>query len=53
MSFKEQVVKLQEQTTRAIGDILEQLIEFTQTLSVSELGEFPNQPNKNFEGGGE
>ncbi|XP_052181282.1 uncharacterized protein LOC127794321 [Diospyros lotus] len=47
MSFNTQVVELQEQTTRAIGDILEQLTEFTQTLSVSEPGEFPNQPNQN------
>ena len=34
--LNEQVAKFQEQTTRAIGDILEQLIEFTLTLSMSE-----------------
>jgi len=43
--LNEQVVKFQEQTTRAIGDILEQLTEFTPTLSMSEPSKFPTQPN--------
>ena len=47
MSFNEQVAEFQDQTSKAIGDILDQLTLLTQTLSVSEPDEFPTQPNQN------
>jgi len=41
------VVEFQDQTTKAIGDILDQLAMLTQALSVVKPGEFPTQPNQN------
>ena len=44
------MVEFLEQTTRAMNDISNQLTELPQTLRVSELGEFPTQPNQNYVG---